>query len=86
AASSWMPFKINADVSLDLYFQNESPGKDKEDHDEPVGNYGYMDQLADLKWVQKNIEAFGGDPKKVTIFGESAGGGAVMAQMISPLS
>ncbi|QWW69955.1 carboxylesterase/lipase family protein [Rhizobium sp. WYJ-E13] len=57
----------------------ETPG-------EPVGNYGYMDQLAALQWVQRNIDAFGGDAGKVTIFGESAGGGSVMAHMISPLS
>ena len=50
------------------------------------GNYGYMDQLAVLQWVQRNIGAFGGDPRSVTIFGESAGGGSVLVHLTSPLS
>ncbi len=50
------------------------------------GNYGYMDQQFALKWVRRNIAGFGGDPDKVTIFGQSAGGQSVFAQIASPLA
>lgn len=50
---------------------------------EPVGNYGTMDQIAALKWVRKNVEVFGGDPNNVTIFGQSAGGRSVTWLMVS---
>lgn len=53
---------------------------------EPPANFGIQDQIAALRWVQRNIAQFGGDPKRVTIFGVSAGGTSVNLLMASPLA
>lgn len=62
------------------------PGLDLESADGVSGNYGILDQVAALEWVQRNIASFGGDPSRVTLFGESAGAVNTCVHVASPRS
>ncbi len=77
---------ISISYRLSVFGFMAHPELTKESPNKASGNYALFDQYAALKWVQENIAAFGGDPKRVTIAGESAGSIAVSAQMASPLS
>ena len=77
---------VTCNYRLNVFGNFAHPELSAESSYKGSGNYGYYDQLAALKWVQKNIAQFGGDPKKVTIAGESAGSISVSYQMASPLS
>ncbi len=75
---------INYRLGLMGYFAH--PELSQESPQGVSGNYGTLDQIAALRWVQENISAFGGDPDNVTIFGESAGGESVAHMLTSPLA
>lgn len=77
---------VSANYRLGRFGFFAFPELTKENSDGMVGNYGFMDQIAALKWIQKNISAFGGDPNNVTAFGESAGGFSVSMLLTSPLT
>jgi para-nitrobenzyl esterase len=75
---------INYRLGLMGYFAH--PELNRESAHGVSGNYGTLDQVAALRWVQANIAAFGGDPDNVTVFGESAGGESVAYVLTSPLA
>lgn len=75
---------VTLNYRLGLFGFLSHPALDAEGHE--FGNYGLMDQQAALRWVKKNISAFGGDPSNVTISGESSGGNSVMAHIAAPES
>lgn len=77
---------VTVNYRLNIFGFFAHPELSKEASYKASGNYGLLDQVAGLQWVQKNIANFGGDPKRVTIAGESAGSIAVSALMSSPLS
>ncbi|XP_032374916.1 para-nitrobenzyl esterase [Etheostoma spectabile] len=73
-------YRLNAFGFLALEVLREGSPKNSS------GNYGFLDQIAALKWVQRNIRAFGGDPGRVTLLGQGSGGTSVWTMMMSPLA
>ncbi len=77
---------VTANYRLGVFGFVAHPALTAESAHRASGNYGLLDQVAALQWVQRNIAAFGGDPGKVTIGGEPAGSASVSALMASPLA
>ncbi|HEX4593963.1 MAG TPA: carboxylesterase family protein [Bryobacteraceae bacterium] len=77
---------VTVNYRLGVFGFFADPELTKESDRNSSGNYGLLDQIAALEWVQKNIAAFGGDPKRVTIFGESAGSWSVNYLVATPLA
>ena len=84
AAKGIVAVTVNYRLGVFGFFAHPELTKESPHH--ASGNYALLDQNAALRWVRQNIAAFGGDPRKVTIAGESAGSISVSAQMASPLS
>jgi para-nitrobenzyl esterase len=77
---------VTINYRVDVFGFLAHPELTKESGTNSSGNYGLLDQIAALTWVQQNIRAFGGDPSRVTVFGESAGAFDVSLLMASPLA
>ncbi len=84
ASKGMVAVTVNYRTNIFGFFSHPELTKESPHH--ASGNYGLLDQVAALEWVQRNIAAFGGDPKRVTIAGESAGSISVSGLMASPLS
>src|SRR5262245_13899895 len=77
---------VTMSYRLGIFGSFSHPELSAESPQHSSGNYGLMDQTAALRWVRENVSAFGGDPRRVTIAGESAGSMSVSVQMASPLA
>ncbi|MEM7018513.1 MAG: carboxylesterase family protein [Pseudomonadota bacterium] len=77
---------VTVNYRLNVFGYFAHPALSKASDQGVSGNYGLLDNIAALRWVQENIAAFGGDPDNVTIFGESAGGTSVLQLVASPLA
>jgi para-nitrobenzyl esterase len=86
----WLPqhgvLLVTVNMRLDVLGLLAHPLLSKESPNGVSGNYMFLDMIAALEWVQRNIGAFGGDPNNVTIFGESGGGAKIAVLMASPLA
>jgi para-nitrobenzyl esterase len=77
---------VSANYRLGILGFLALPSLQAESRHHTTGNYGLLDQIAALRWVQRNIRAYGGNPKRVTLFGQSAGAMSVCDLMASPLA
>ena len=77
---------VTVNYRLNVFGFLASTALRNQDPDGSTGNYGFQDQISALQWVQRNGAAFGGDISRVTIIGESAGGGSVSNHLLSPKS
>jgi para-nitrobenzyl esterase len=77
---------VTANYRLGVFGFLAHPDLTKESEHKSSGNYGLLDQIAALRWVQRNIAAFGGDPHRVTLFGQSSGSISISALVTSPLT
>ncbi|MBR4470166.1 MAG: carboxylesterase family protein [Erysipelotrichaceae bacterium] len=77
---------VSINYRLNVFGFLAHPELDKESPYHNSGNYGLLDQIAALKWIYENIEAFGGDKDNITVFGQSSGGRSTLSLLCSPLT